>query len=75
MQLVTCDRHGKGPGYCVCLHVTNGAKVVGFVKATEEELGEALCANCTANKDNLTVDDLVLICAGCYAVEIKKGQI
>jgi len=65
-MLVTCDKHGQGPGYCVCLHVASGAAPTHIMKATEKELGEALCAECQKNK-NLTADDLVLWCAGCFA--------
>lgn len=64
-QLIMCDTHGQSPGYCVCLHVLAGAKAVWIVPATEEELGEALCADCVSKE--LTADDLQLMCAGHFA--------
>lgn len=63
--IVTCGKHGRGPGYCVCLHVADGAKVAHLVPATEKDLGEALCKDC--KKRTITADDLVLWCAGCFA--------
>ena len=72
MQLVTCDKHGKGPGYCVCLHVINGAKVAYFERATEKELGVAVCEDCERREP--TADDMALVCAGCYATEIQPRQ-
>jgi hypothetical protein len=73
MQLVTCEKHGQGPGYCICLHVANGAKAVHIDKATENELGCAVCAECDDRSRSLTADDFLLYCAGCFA-ELTTGK-
>jgi len=70
-KLVTCDVHGVGPGYVVCLHVIAGAKIAHLEKATEDELGEAVCKACedNAKEEGRTLDaeDFSLFCAGCLA--------
>lgn len=67
--LITCKKHGLGPGYCICIHIAAGAKPFRVIKATEEELGEAVCADCQGKE--LEVEDLVLWCAGCFAENVK----
>jgi hypothetical protein len=72
-KLVNCEKHGTGPGYIVCLHVSQGVKPIFFEKATENVLGQALCGDCHARID-LTAEDGMLVCAGCFANSQKKHQ-
>lgn len=72
-QLITCDKHGRSPGYCVCVHIVHGgAPAAHIVKATEQELGEAVCQRCSQTEP--TVDDLVLLCAGCLASLLERNR-
>ena len=66
--LLECGRHGQSPGYAVCHHIMNGAKAAYIIRATEKELGEALCYICEHESKGRTldVDECNLICAGCF---------
>lgn len=69
LQQLECGRHGKGPGYFVCMHIMDGAKAAFIKNATESEFGEAVCYMCEheAKHRDLTPDECSLICAGCFA--------
>ena len=69
---VTCERHRgqASTGYAVCHHVARGAVIAHVQNATDDDLGEILCAECVTRAPDLTPDDLILACSQC-AAEIR----
>jgi len=65
-NLITCNTHGQGPAYVVCLHVVNGTRAHLISIATECEIGHGLCEECCERAPSLGLDDLTTICAGCF---------
>ena len=60
---VDCETHGKQLGYCVCVHIAMGVPIWQYIRASEEETGEALCEECHINKQELDINDLIMMCA------------
>jgi hypothetical protein len=69
---VKCNTHGDTDGFIVCRHVAKGEPAITRTEPSRgrhpnapwEDLGEAICALC-AIRDDLGVDDLMLICRRC----------
>lgn len=63
-NLVDCDKHGRIPGYVICIHVISKQTAAVHVDhpGPGNPIGGISCAECAGTND---LDKLRLICRGC----------
>lgn len=72
---VICGKHPEGQScYAVCQHVYCLVSCVAYIETsdTNQDIGQILCRDCLKSTAELSIEDVVLVCANCCR---EKGWI